>query len=43
MIASLLLALFDGLLLQWLIDPENAPSADGLSNIAATISAIGAK
>jgi AcrR family transcriptional regulator len=42
-IASLLLALFDGLLLQWLIDPDHAPSADELSSVAATISAIGAE
>lgn len=38
-IASLLLALFDGLLLQWLIDPDHAPSADELGDIAALISA----
>lgn len=42
-IASLLLALFDGLLLQWLIDPEHAPTATELDGLAAMISGSGAE
>lgn len=34
LVASLLLAIFDGLLIQWLLDPEQAPGEQELAGIA---------
>jgi hypothetical protein len=34
-VASLLLAIFDGLLIQWLLDPAQAPTGDELADLAA--------
>lgn len=38
-LASLVLGLYDGLLFQWLIDPEHAPTAADLTQVAALIEA----
>lgn len=35
---SFLLAVFDGLLIQWLLDPEQAPDGDELAGLAALLS-----
>lgn len=41
LVGSLVLALFDGLLFMWLLDPENAPDADDLARATAWMTARG--
>ncbi len=36
-VASLVLAVFDGLLIQWLLDPEQAPNGEELTALAAVL------
>jgi AcrR family transcriptional regulator len=38
--ASLLIAVFDGLLIQWLIDPENAPTGEDLTSAFAGLANV---
>ena len=35
LVASFLLAVFDGFLIQWLLDPEQAPDAEAMAGLAA--------
>ncbi len=39
-LASLLIAVFDGLLIQWLIDPENSPTGEDLRGASIALTAL---
>ena len=38
LVASFLLAVFDGFLIQWLLDPEQAPDSEAMAGLAAAFS-----
>jgi AcrR family transcriptional regulator len=40
LVASFLLAVFDGFLIQWLLDPEQAPDAEAMAGLAAAFSPV---